>query len=68
MTYREIIEHLCSKLKSFGSEFWWKLPVEELLPSTYSQCGEQYVKGEVTRLNITTVLCVFPLVLTRSCF
>lgn len=49
VTYRDIIEHLCSKLRSFGSDFWWKLPVEELLPSTYSQCGGEYVKGEVTR-------------------
>ncbi|CAH1132963.1 unnamed protein product [Ceutorhynchus assimilis] len=41
---RDTIEHFCAQLKESGTDFWWKLPLEHLLPSKYP--AKNYLKGE----------------------
>ncbi|XP_050295461.1 isoleucine--tRNA ligase, mitochondrial [Anthonomus grandis grandis] len=43
---RSIIEHLCSQLHKHGTDYWWKLPLNQLLPEEYSLNINEYKKGE----------------------
>ncbi|MCS7030809.1 MAG: isoleucine--tRNA ligase [Gloeomargarita sp. SKYG116] len=41
----ETIAHVRDLIRQHGSDIWWTLPVEELLPPTYRQNGRTYRKG-----------------------
>ncbi|XP_019764119.1 isoleucine--tRNA ligase, mitochondrial isoform X2 [Dendroctonus ponderosae] len=43
---QNIIDHLCAKLQENGSDFWWQLPQNQLLPPEYSDKAKDYIKGE----------------------
>ncbi|MBD3881721.1 isoleucine--tRNA ligase [Phormidium tenue FACHB-886] len=42
---QETIAHIEQIFAEKGSDAWWELPVEELLPEQYRQDGHQYRKG-----------------------
>ncbi|MEH2390443.1 MAG: isoleucine--tRNA ligase [Nostoc sp.] len=44
----EIINHVQGIIAEIGSDAWWELSVEELLPQSYRQNGKSYRKGTDT--------------------
>ena len=44
----EIINHVQGIIAEKGSDAWWELSVEELLPQSYRQSGKSYRKGTDT--------------------
>ncbi|MBD2518370.1 isoleucine--tRNA ligase [Nostoc sp. FACHB-973] len=44
----EIINHVQAIIAEKGSDAWWELAVEELLPASYRQNGKSYRKGTDT--------------------
>ncbi len=44
----EIINHVQAIIAEKGSDAWWELPVEELLPASYRQNGKSYRRGTDT--------------------
>ncbi|MEH2069168.1 MAG: isoleucine--tRNA ligase [Nostoc sp.] len=44
----EIINHVQAIIAEKGSDAWWELSVEELLPTSYRQNGKSYRKGTDT--------------------
>ncbi|MFN6517445.1 MAG: isoleucine--tRNA ligase [Nostoc sp. CreGUA01] len=44
----EIINHVQGIIAEKGSDAWWELPVEELLPASYRQNGKSYRRGTDT--------------------
>ena len=44
----ETIAHVQKLIAEKGSDIWWELPVEELLPPSYTQNGRKYRKGTDT--------------------
>ncbi|MEH2104990.1 isoleucine--tRNA ligase [Nostoc sp.] len=44
----EIINHVQGIIAEKGSDAWWELPVEELLPESYRQNGKSYRRGTDT--------------------
>ncbi|KAK1417856.1 hypothetical protein QVD17_26990 [Tagetes erecta] len=44
----ETIDHIKSIISQKGSDAWWYMPVEELLPETYRDKASDYVKGTDT--------------------
>ncbi|XP_066141909.1 isoleucine--tRNA ligase, mitochondrial isoform X1 [Euwallacea fornicatus] len=41
-----IIDHLCRRLQEGDTDFWWKSPIEHLLPEEYATSSFEYTKGE----------------------
>ncbi|MDZ8106529.1 MAG: isoleucine--tRNA ligase [Nostoc sp. DedQUE12a] len=44
----ETINHVQAIIAEFGSDAWWELPIEELLPESYRQNGRSYRRGTDT--------------------
>jgi isoleucyl-tRNA synthetase len=44
----ETINHIQALFAEKGSDAWWQLPIEELLPAAYRNNGHQYRKGTDT--------------------
>lgn len=35
--FRELIEHYCKLVDKHGSDFWWKLPIEDICPPSLAE-------------------------------
>ncbi|MGA1623508.1 MAG: isoleucine--tRNA ligase [Synechocystis sp.] len=45
---QETIKHVQGIIAEKGSDAWWELPVEDLLPESYRHNGRTYLKGQDT--------------------
>lgn len=48
---KEIIEHITKLVEQHGSDIWWKLPVDNLLPDNLKHLAPQLIK--VNFFNLT---------------
>lgn len=48
---KETIAHLTAQLEKHGPDFWWTLPLNELLPSSLNVKENDLEKGEVSTIN-----------------
>ncbi|XP_065201272.1 isoleucine--tRNA ligase, mitochondrial [Planococcus citri] len=46
MIDQNLIDHYCYLIGEYGTDFWWKLPVKELLPGKLSSDSENIRKSE----------------------
>eukprot|EP00633_Aureoumbra_lagunensis_P005920 CAMPEP_0197310934 /NCGR_PEP_ID=MMETSP0891-20130614/9467_1 /TAXON_ID=44058 ORGANISM="Aureoumbra lagunensis, Strain CCMP1510" /NCGR_SAMPLE_ID=MMETSP0891 /ASSEMBLY_ACC=CAM_ASM_000534 /LENGTH=945 /DNA_ID=CAMNT_0042796811 /DNA_START=72 /DNA_END=2906 /DNA_ORIENTATION=- len=45
---KEILQHVINIVREYGSDAWWSMSIEELLPESFKDQAHNYVKGNDT--------------------